>query len=241
MLPFVIFQFHLIFVCVSTSESGKRLLLNDQDYAARIHQLEATVQTLVSEMISMQSAIKSPTQSGAVYIRWGKKTCPQLNGTELIYSGTVGGGWYGRTSSPAELLCLPHDPDFVTKDSATKNPDWFSSLYGAEYQSGSGPNDHDVPCAVCRASHSASVIMIPGKTSCYTGWKTEYFGRMAASANYQKASSQYTCLDENPDALEAGGENKDGYQFFVVRAVCGSLRCPPFYDTALLTCVVCSS
>ncbi|CAG2226191.1 unnamed protein product [Mytilus edulis] len=311
----------------------------------------------------------------------------------------MGGGWFSRTSSPAEALCLPHDPDFVTKDSATTDFHWVSSLYGAEYHSGTGPYNHDVPCAVCRATlsefhgpynhdvpcavcratlseyqsgtgpynhdvpcavcratlseyhsgtgpynhdvpcavcratlseyhsgtgpynhdvpcavcratlseyhsgtgpynhdvpcavcratlseyhsgtgpynhdvpcavcratlseyHSgtgpynhdvpcavcratlcSSVIMIPGKTSCYSGWKTEYFGRMSASSNYHKASSQYTCIDENPDVLEAGGADKDGYLINPVRAVCGSLRCPPFYDNALLTCVVCSS
>ncbi|XP_071147921.1 uncharacterized protein [Mytilus edulis] len=194
-------------------------------------------------MTSLKSALKSRTQNGngAVYIRWGKKTCPQHNGTELLYSGTMGGGWFSRTSSPAEALCLPHDPDFVTKDTATTDFHWVSSLYGAEYHSGTGPYNHDVPCAVCRATFSSYVIMIPGKTSCYSGWKTEYFGRMSASSNYHKASSQYTCIDENPDVLEAGGADKDGYLINPVRAVCGSLRCPPFYDNALLTCVVCSS
>lgn len=117
-------------------------------------------------------------------------------------------------------------------------------MYGAEYEvnvGGSYTTQNDVPCAVCRATGSLSVIMIPGKTSCYTGWNTEYFGRMSAGANYNKATSQYTCIDENPDILEAGSDNKDGYLFFPVRAVCGSLRCPPFHDNALLTCVVCSS
>lgn len=51
----------------------------------------------------------------------------------------MGGGWFDRFSSPAEALCLPHDPDFVTKDSATTDPKWVSSLYGAEYDSVTGP------------------------------------------------------------------------------------------------------
>ncbi|VDI61444.1 Hypothetical predicted protein [Mytilus galloprovincialis] len=265
MLPFVVFKFHLIFVFVSGSHGEKRLLLNDPDYAARIQQLEVTVQTLVSEMTSvkqqkvttesklleantkislLQSALNSRTQNGAVYIRWGKKTCPQNNGTELIYSGTMGGGWYDRTSSPAEPICIPHDPDFVTKDTASIDSNWVSSLYGAEYEDtfgGLSSHNDDVPCAACRATHKSSVIMIPGKTSCYTGWKTEYFGRMAASSNFNKASSQYTCIDESPDVLEAGSGNYDGYLLYPVRAVCGSLRCPPFHNNALLTCVVCSN
>lgn len=54
MLPFVVFQFHLIFVLISGSHGEKRLLLNDPDYAARIQQLEVTVQTLVSEMTSVK-------------------------------------------------------------------------------------------------------------------------------------------------------------------------------------------
>ncbi|CAG2187242.1 unnamed protein product [Mytilus edulis] len=262
MLPFVVFQFHLIFVLVSGSHGEKRLLLNDPDYAARIQQLEVTVQTLVSEMTSvkqqkvttesklleantkisqLQSALNSRTRTEwSCLHKMGKKTCPQNNGTELIYSGMMGGGWHDRASSPAEPICLPHDPDFVAKDTATNDLKWISSLYGAEYEEtfgGLSSHDDDVPCAVCHATHSASVIMIPGKTSCYTGWKTEYFGRMSAGANYNKASSQYTCIDEKSDVLEAGSENKNGYLLYAVRAVCGSLKCPPYHENALLTCV----
>ena len=32
-----------------------------------------------------------PRNGGAVYIRWGKIICPNVNGTELVYAGRAGG------------------------------------------------------------------------------------------------------------------------------------------------------
>ncbi len=32
-----------------------------------------------------------PQSGGATYTRWGKSTCPKLEGTELVYSGIAGG------------------------------------------------------------------------------------------------------------------------------------------------------
>lgn len=57
MLPFGVFQFHMIFVRVTGSTGEKRLLLKDPDYAARIQQLEVSMQTFVSEMTSVKQQI----------------------------------------------------------------------------------------------------------------------------------------------------------------------------------------
>lgn len=57
MLPFAVFQFHMIFVRVTGSTGEKRLLLKDPDYAARIQQLEVSMQTFVSEMTSVKQQI----------------------------------------------------------------------------------------------------------------------------------------------------------------------------------------
>lgn len=44
----------------------------------------------------------------------------------------------------------------------------------------------------------------------------------------QEAGTTYTCVDNNPDTLHGGSTDKDGKQFYLVEAVCGSLKCPPY-------------
>ena len=35
-----------------------------------------------------------PRNGGVVYTRWGKTSCPNVTGTELVYAGRAGGSWY---------------------------------------------------------------------------------------------------------------------------------------------------
>ena len=35
-----------------------------------------------------------PISGGAVYTRWGKSTCPQVEDIEMLYSGITGGTYY---------------------------------------------------------------------------------------------------------------------------------------------------
>ncbi len=43
-----------------------------------------------------------PKSGGATYTRWGKSTCPQLEGTELVYSGIAGGSFYNQKRGGAK-------------------------------------------------------------------------------------------------------------------------------------------
>lgn len=61
----------------------------------------------------------------------------------------------------------------------------MSQVYGGEYEFsdfhsdggsqyfGQNLNDEDAPCAVCRTPRS-SVLMIPARLDCYSGWTKEY-------------------------------------------------------------------
>ena len=42
------------------------------------------------------------------------------------------------------------------------------------------PQNEDIPCAVCRSTSTTTTIMIPGKQTCYNGWKIEYEGFIAS-------------------------------------------------------------
>jgi hypothetical protein len=122
-------------------------------------------------------------------------------------------------------------------------------VYGSEYLLSNenkgffgdkiGPVGYDVPCTVCGVER-ANILMIPGRTSCYSGWKTEYTGYLVAGHPKHSATSEYICLDENPEGT--GDPRNENGKLFYLTAVgkCGSLPCPPYVDGRLLSCVVCT-
>nr|XP_022298580.1 short-chain collagen C4-like [Crassostrea virginica] len=180
----------------------------------------------------------SNKNAGGTFIRWGRKDCPG-NDTELVYSGFAGGSWYDHTGAAAEFVCLPPDPDLTTKYTTS-----YAFMYGAEYDSDDfaprAKNGDDFPCSVCRSTVSSSVLMIPGKSSCYDGWNLQYHGDLVAGSVTHKAATQYICLDEHSQTLRAGYRNDNGKLLHPVKAVCGALACPPYRDNSYLTCAVCT-
>ncbi|VDH97910.1 Hypothetical predicted protein, partial [Mytilus galloprovincialis] len=164
--------------------------------------------------------------TGSVYTQWGRKTCTR-NGTELVYSGLGGGGFYNNRGRSATPVCVPHDPDLGPVSSTGL----FSTMYGMEYNDAAFGNnlyDKDVPCAVCMAIHRTSIMMVPGKLSCYKGWTTEYQGILASGHHADAGASSYICVDHSPEVLEGGVQDENGYTLFPVKAYCGSLKCPPY-------------
>ena len=157
-------------------------------------------------------------------------------------SGYAGGSWWDHTGAAAEFVCLPPDPDLTAKYNSS-----LAFMFGAEYNSNDfspRANDGaDLPCSVCRSTVGSSVLMIPGKSSCYEGWTLQYHGDLVAGHYASKAATQYICLDEHAEILTGGHRNDDGKLFFPVKAMCGSLgslTCPPYQDNRYLTCVVCT-
>ena len=177
---------------------------------------------------------------GETYIRWGRKTCPNLPGTELVYTGLAGGSHYSHRGGGANYLCLTETPQYLKFSTATNNN---GIVYGAEYQATKDLpygtiHDHDVPCSICHVAQR-SVLMIPGQYTCPSGWRREYYGYLV-SAHHGHHRSMYECMDKSPQALPGGHANQDGALFYHVEARCGSLYCPPYENTKELTCAVCS-
>uniref|UniRef100_K1QWC4 Short-chain collagen C4 n=1 Tax=Magallana gigas TaxID=29159 RepID=K1QWC4_MAGGI len=135
-------------------------------------------------------------------------------------NGFAGGSYYSHTGATAEFVCLPRDPDLTTKFSSG-----YAYMYGSEYDTtefGHADGD-DLPCSVCRSTMESSVLMIPGKSSCYDGWSMQYHGDLVAGKYSHSAATQFICLDEHPEALTAGQDNHEGKLFYPVQASCGSL------------------
>ncbi|CAG2197661.1 unnamed protein product [Mytilus edulis] len=214
---------------------GRQALGTDQS----VLELFPEYQNIKAEL----AAIKSRhSEIGTTYIRWSRKQCPSNTYTELVYSGYAGGGHYDETGSAAEPVCLPKDPDFVKTSHSISS----GNMYGAEFFGhnnffGANSQFQDVPCAVCRVKQASSVIMIPGKNRCYTGWNMEYYGYLASNGYSQRAAGSYVCIDIQPEYVSGGSlANGNSKLFYEVVARCGSLHCPPYKANYPLTCVVCS-
>jgi len=182
-----------------------------------------------------------PTTGGVVYIRWGRTTCPNTTGTQLVYAGRAAGSHYTHAGGGAEYLCLPNDPDYLTyRDGAQSSR---SYLYGAEYETNDGPlsavNEHNVPCAVCYASTRGTVLMIPGKTVCPSSWIREYYGYLM-SEYHSHPRSKYECMDQSPQSIPGSVGNIDGALFYHVEATCTGIACPPYTNGRELTCAACT-
>ena len=183
-----------------------------------------------------------PRNGGVVYTRWGKISCPNGTGTQLVYAGRAGGSWYGHTGGGANYLCMPNDPHYLAYQPGVQG---HSPVYGAEYQSWAGPlsavHDHNVPCAVCYASTRVAVTMIPAKTLCPSTWTLEYSGYlMSAYKGDSDYRTMFECVDKNPDSIPGSASDINGALFHHAEAACTGIPCPPYDPQKELTCAVCT-
>ena len=188
----------------------------------------------------------SSASGGATYIRWGRSSCPDIPGTELVYAGRAGGNFWNIQGGGTEKLCLPGDPDYLvgTTGLNTAIPN-SPHVYGAEYEYLSGPNSnvnqHNVPCAVCHTSNRSSSLMIPAKSQCPSTWIREYYGYLSTergASNHHRSS--FNCVDHDPEAIGGTRGNTNGALFYYVLTSCNGLECPPYESERALSCVVCT-
>lgn len=161
----------------------------------------------------------------------------------FIYNfiGTAGGSFYTDTGGGVNTLCLPHNPDFLPDHFSYLQQYGVGYLYGGEYQF-SLKNvvvQDDVPCSVCRVNIASSIMMIPAKLNCPSGWSKQYSG-LLTSELHGTVRSEYVCLDEDPDFIERSRVNENGRLFYPTVTVCGTLPCPPYKNATLVPCVVCA-
>jgi len=206
--------------------------------------------TVLEQVVNLQSALRaeinkvpeSTSESGGdVYTRWGRTSCPSGD-TETVYTGIIGGGYYSHSGSPSNYMCLPNDPQW---DQTGLSADDVGYIYGAEYETSTSSSfqhlhDKEVPCTVCK-SNAGTVIMIPARTTCYSGWRLEYSGYVMSGHNSHVGNKDAICIDASPEVLSnSSNGNENGALLYFVKVQCGALKCPPYVDAKLLTCVVCS-
>ncbi|CAH1793193.1 unnamed protein product [Owenia fusiformis] len=199
-----------------------------------------------------------PTVESAVwttYVRWGRTVCPATNGATVLYKGIAAGSEHLHTGGGSNYLCLPDDPEWQTYVDGVAVAGAY--IHGAEYQfykdnkhhvpfsganaPGGDPHalhDQDVPCVVCQIPRNT--VMIPAKRTCPSGWTSEFNGYLVAEHYSHPSNKEFVCMDDAPEALTGGHENRNGALFYSVQSVCGSLPCPKYVNGRELTCVVCS-
>ena len=97
---------------------------------------------------------------------------------------------------------------------------------------------------MCHTGNRGSAMMIPAKRVCPSNWTKEYSGYLMAERQ-DHHSTEFVCVDRNPETRVNGAINENGALFYLVEGRCdhangGNLPCAPYIDGAELTCVVCS-
>ena len=202
----------------------------------------------LKDKLDMADGKKMLEGSGATYVRWGRMECPAINGTVKVYDGFAGGDWYNHAGGPSELLCLPREPIWGNHIDAYTG---HAFVYGAEFQPskqqseqiyGTPLANQNVPCIVCQSIGRSAVLKIPGRTQCYPSWKKEYSGYLMGGHHGHKKSTDYTCVDSEPEVVQGKGGYEKGHFLYFVEANCaeGSLPCPPYVHGREMPCVICT-
>ncbi|XP_025081098.1 uncharacterized protein LOC112556365 [Pomacea canaliculata] len=195
----------------------------------RLNLAEANIQALRNLATAEQQA------RGSVYTRWGSSQCPSSATT--VYSGYVGGSWYGHSGGASNYLCLPPDPTF-TNHTVPRYP--HALLYGAEYETCDEPEcDLNPTCAVCHMWRESS-MMLPGRNTCYSGWTLEYSGYLMTTYYNQPAGTEYICVDSSLGSVPGTKADDNGAVLYYTIYECGSLPCPPYINEKVAVCAVCS-
>ena len=184
-----------------------------------------------------------------VFTRWGRTTCPETPGTELVYSGLVAASHYDQKGGGANYLCLPNDPKPLETTPAGVQSN-RAKLYGVEYDLNPSSLDihtnirgHNSPCAVCYTSQRATMLSIPGKPTCPSSWDLEYAGYLVAERQHDHRVN-FECLDKEPECIPGSAGWIDGwgaYMYYTEVASCsGGIPCPPYSSGMELSCAVCT-
>ncbi|XP_053385267.1 uncharacterized protein LOC128550366 [Mercenaria mercenaria] len=237
LLDFFIFMLLLRGNVGENSESRRLVYHSGEDIAAEVQKLRQEIQDLRAEVTTLKQ------EKGSTYVRWGRTTCSG-NETEKVYSGFTSGSPHD-TVGGASYVCLPQHPTWAKYVDGIQDVGGYIS--GTEYQIYTATyspfpqnmQDQDAPCVVCRTKRPTT-LMIPGKTDCYPGWTMEYIGYLMTEHSTHKDTSNYACVDANPEAVYHGEANMNGKLFYFTEVKCGSLPCQEYPDGRELACVVCS-
>ena len=157
----------------------------------------------------------------------------------------MGGERYTHTGGGVNYLCLPNTPKY---DRYRDGSQAVGYVYGTEYEVSSysgyplrrNLHDHEAPCVVCYVKSRGSMLMMPARNDCPSGWTKEYQGYLMTSYHGHKNQKDFVCVDKDPEYVPGSHKNMDGALLYHVEGQCGSLPCLPYVQYRELTCAVCT-
>ena len=183
-----------------------------------------------------------PVSGGVSYIRWGRTNCSI--GAQLVYYGRMGASHYSHEGGGGNFICMPEtNPQYLNTEAGVNDD---SYVFGTEYWTDNlAPLRHlhhqNAPCALCFVPAKGTVVMIPAKTSCYSGWRQEYSGYLMTSyRGTGRGRTTFECIDQNAESIPGESAEKLGAVLHHVEASCNGMPCPPYDPQKELACVVCS-
>ncbi|XP_067024585.1 uncharacterized protein [Acropora muricata] len=215
-------------------EIEKRLKIIEQRLDALLSYPHGSCNGLLAYLLGQKSQDKGNANSGP-------PGPPGMRGQK----GIIGGEHYTHYGGGSQYLCLPRNPKY---DKYQNGRQMAGSVYGTEYevsQYNGNPFDrnlhnHDAPCAVCFVKSRGSMLMMPARNDCPSGWTEEYHGYLMSAKTGHTHSTEFVCVDGNPEYVLGSKQNNNGALLYPVEGVCGSLPCPPYVEGRELTCAVCT-
>ena len=105
-----------------------------------------------------QQGPPGPRSGGITYVRWGRTTCPNTTGTELVYTGRAAGSHYSHRGGGSNYQCIVEDPENFDFGAGTVEA---SYMYGAEYEMYGYP--HQAFDYINMMSHAQFAMLLKGK------------------------------------------------------------------------------
>ena len=104
----------------------------------------------------------------------------------------------------SQYLCVPRNPKYDKYQNGHQSAGY---VYGSEYEVDAyngNPFDknfhnHDAPCAVCFVNSRGSMLMMPARNDCPSGWTEEYHGYLMTSYHGYRHSNEFICVNGNPE------------------------------------------
>ena len=153
----------------------------------------------------------------------------------------MGGEHYTNQGGGVNYLCLPHKPKY---DKYSDGHQSAGYMFGTEYEVNhifkSNIADYEAPCVVCYVKSRGSMLMMPARNDCPSGWTEEYHGYLMTEYYAHKKQRDFICVDEDAEYVPGSGANQNGALLYPVEGRCGALPCLPYVDGRELTCAVCT-
>ena len=200
----------------------------------------------VSHREAACAVCSSNTRAGSSYVQWGKKSCTSADAS-LMYEGFAVGSLSSKSGSGANSICVisGNSQTYLDYNDGQQSAAQLHAVKlvtsGYGIQTMQGAHNRILPCSLCFLDNQYSVITIPARTECPSGWQVKYQGYLFA-AYYSHQKNDWRCIDKQPDSVRS--YRSDQADLYPVEIECGSISCRSksrYVQNREIACIVCST